>query len=437
MNQLPFEPVVCPRAVGRAREATQLGELIRDPVHGFIELEPYEVRLTKTEPFLRLSRLRQLGLTCYVWPGAEHTRLPHALGAMWLGSRAFDSLAKKGFPGRMGWSEEKTSVWRRTLRAACLLHDLGHPPFSHGTTEVMPARVTHEEMAAQIVETHSEIARCLEQADIQPGAVGDLIRPDGTQAPILLRDLVSGRANVDRMDWLLRDSLYCGVPYGQFDADWLLATLDWCDHPASQDAVLAIEHDGAHAAVGLVVARYFMIVQVYFHAVRRAYDIHLVEAMKHILPSGRYPTDISEFLKWDDDLAWRRLRCASSAGCDHATRVVDRRPYAKVYETPSHPDLGQLWRFHDLAAELRSRFPMVHFVEDRAQDVLSRDPGAPEFYVKQPGGVPKALADFFHLPDIMQGRIFAPEGPELDAVIAFCQDCFSDPTGGTHDGSAC
>ena len=142
--------------------------------------------------------------------------------------------------------------------------------------------------------------------------------------------------DADRMDYLLRDSYHAGVQYGRFDLRRLRGTIRAIPGTRDRAARLGISQGGAHAAEGLVLARYFMFTQVYFHKTRVAYDLHLRGALKELLPGGRFPSpagdQIDGFLRWDD---WRVLGLlAHGKGGEHGDRLARRNHYRRIYATP-------------------------------------------------------------------------------------------------------
>src|SRR5688572_4187862 len=179
-------------------------EVIRDPLWNNIRVDDVALRLIDTSVFQRLRYVRQLGLAHLVYPGATHTRFEHALGAYHLARRTVALLGERGLLGEVP-AEECTIV-----RAAALLHDVGHYPFSHALEEI--GAVHHEEVARPLI-TAGPVADVLrdEIASDAPERILDLIR--GTSASAL-QGLVSGSLDLDKIEYLKRDALMCGVPYG-------------------------------------------------------------------------------------------------------------------------------------------------------------------------------------------------------------------------------
>ena len=172
---------------------------IKDSVHDHIAVEGVAEDLLDTPPVQRLRRIRQLGTAELVYPSANHTRFEHSLGVYHLATRALDQL---GIGGRQA----------ERVRAAAVLHDVGHSPFSHNLEELVARRTgrMHDEID-DILES-GEVARVLALHDIDPGRVAGLVAGEGE-----LGQLVAGELDVDRMDYLVRDAHHTGVPYGTID----------------------------------------------------------------------------------------------------------------------------------------------------------------------------------------------------------------------------
>ena len=231
------------------------------------------------------------------------------------------------------------------VRLAALLHDVGHSPFSHASEELFPnqdggAKFVHEQYSAAIVrgplrdiiENH----KLNQNHDFKADNIAALLEGSaGARQGIFWRDLISGQMDADRMDYLLRDSHHTGVSYGRFDLHRLISSITAIPGTDGHPTRLGIEEGGWHAAEALVLARYFMFTQVYFHKTRVAYDIHIREAMKDLLPGGHFPKpidgELGEFLKWDD---WRVLGLLSEGkGGEHGGRLSERNHYRLVYQT--------------------------------------------------------------------------------------------------------
>src|SRR5919202_1877885 len=190
-------------------------EIIRDPLWNNIRVDRAAMRLVDASAFQRLRFVRQLGLAYLVYPGATHTRFEHALGTYHLARAALTLLAERGELREFG--AEACAV----VRAAALLHDVGHYPFSHALEEIGAPR--HEDVARPLV-TEGPVADLLRRrvAPDAPERVHALMRGE---SPSPLQGLISGSLDLDKLEYLKRDALMCGVPYGEIDVDRLTNSL--------------------------------------------------------------------------------------------------------------------------------------------------------------------------------------------------------------------
>ena len=201
------------------------GKVIRDPVHGLISLRPderYLLELIDTPEFQRLRRIRQLGVSNITYPGAEHTRFAHSLGVMSFTGRILDHLKARYRSHQEIFN--LIEVHERTIKAAALLHDTGHGPFSHMMERSFKSTASHEQRTVLIItDPASKVSQVLKNHGIDPDQVRAVI--DGTFPVHFLRDIVSSQLDADRMDYLLRDALMTGVEYGRYDAEWIIHAL--------------------------------------------------------------------------------------------------------------------------------------------------------------------------------------------------------------------
>lgn len=239
--------------------------ILRDPVHGLIAFEERRealiAPLLATREVQRLRRVRQLGLASLVFPGAEHSRFAHAVGAAFVMSRLLDRLERIGTKIRPEAMDDAI--------AAALLHDLGHGPFSHLYEDVLPRAKTHEEWTITILRDPStEIHRALERW--REGMSEDVIALlEGRSTSPVLSRAVSGTLDVDRMDYLLRDSLMTGVSYGLYDLDWLLEGLTVIEH-LGEPRIAILGRKGIPPIEAFFLGRHHMYQQVYHHKAVRA-----------------------------------------------------------------------------------------------------------------------------------------------------------------------
>jgi uncharacterized protein len=235
--------------------------IVRDPLWNNIPLDADALRLVDTAVFQRLRYVRQLGLAFLVYPGATHSRFEHALGTYHLAGRTLALLEERGELARLPADE------RAVVLAAALLHDVGHYPFSHALEEI--GATSHEEVARALI-TGGEVAAVLASTIGATAAarVHALITGESTSP---LQGLISGSIDLDKIEYLKRDALMCGVPYGEIDVDRLLHSLTMVSDPATGAPVVGLVEKGLAALESLLFAKYQMYRNVYWHhAVRSA-----------------------------------------------------------------------------------------------------------------------------------------------------------------------
>lgn len=351
----------------------------RCPIYGFIKLSDWEREIVSQPAFQRLRRIRQLAWTDYVYPGAMHTRFEHSLGAMHMATLLYDGVVERSkeiLVSELGYDDVGLRRDQTLVRLATLLHDVGHSPFSHAAEELFPAQSAaeggkhykHEHYSAAIVRRDFADVIKNNKANTNYGFtandVANLLegKPEARSA-LFWRDLISGQMDADRMDYLLRDSLHAGVEYGRYDWRRLSNTIRAVPGVEGRAPRLGVSEGGWHAAEGLILARYFMFTQVYFHKTRVAYDHHIRQALGELLPGGVFPkpvgSDLDKYLKWDD---WRVLGLiAQGKGGEGGSRLATRNHYRKVANTPETPtpeDLKRLkgWK-QKLGALLAAEIP--------------------------------------------------------------------------------
>ncbi|GIX16061.1 MAG: HD domain-containing protein [Rhodothalassiaceae bacterium] len=334
---------------------------IRDPIHVFVKLDAQERAVVDSRFFQRLRHIHQLALTYLVYPGATHKRFEHSLGVMELAGRVFDVITnpdnvtdeiRKQLDPLKNASEADRSRWRRTLRLAALCHDIGHLPFSHAAEkELLPEGWDHERLSYEVI-MHPDMQAIWREMSLYPEDIAKLAlgRKKGERLGLefspweeILSEIIVGDAfGVDRMDYLLRDSHHLGVAYGRFDHYRLIDTLRILPkrEQGSEDRppvpVLGVEEGGLQSAEALLLARYFMYSQVYFHPVRRIYDIHLKDFLTEWLPNGQFPTDLDKLVTLTDNEVLSGLLASARKGCRkghvHAKRIRERQHFKVLYE---------------------------------------------------------------------------------------------------------
>jgi HD superfamily phosphohydrolase len=236
-------------------------EVVRDPLWDNITLDEAALGLVDSAPFQRLRYVRQLGHAFLVYPGATHGRFEHALGAYHLTKQALAALEIRG--ELTGISEDD----RLAVTLAALLHDVGHYPFSHALEEAgFPSHEAQGEARLQSGVLHERLVAIGGVGF--PARVADLIR---TRSASPLQGLISGTLDLDKIDYLCRDSRMCGVPYGTVDVDRLLASITMVQAGPLGQRTLGVQEKGVSALESLLFAKYQMYRNVYWHhAVRSA-----------------------------------------------------------------------------------------------------------------------------------------------------------------------
>lgn len=281
-------------------------KVIKDPVHGYIEVEPLTARLLDSRSMQRLRHIKQLGFSYLVYPGANHSRFEHSLGTKHLA----------GIMSRhLGLNEES----RNLIVVTALLHDSGHGPFSHATEPFMKeiAGRGHEQIEHLIQD--DPIAGILEEHNLNPPEINRVLKGEHT-----LSSIIHGDLDVDRMDYLLRDAHYTGVPYGTVDAQRLI------QNTLLSDQGLILDESGINAAESLLIARTLMRPAVYIHHVTRIATSMLQRALLGLC-EGKGPSTIEKYLQMDDaSLMHEMLHSEDSVVAMLAERLYGRQLYKRV-----------------------------------------------------------------------------------------------------------
>lgn len=331
---------------------------IRDPVHGSIPINDSEIQILEHPFFQRLRNIKQLGFSEYVFPGATHTRYLHSIGVMNVSSLVFNSLFKNQ-------NDKEILRLKESLRLGCLLHDIGHAPLSHSTESVMPMvselklpsqffrqerQATHEDYTIKSIVDSSfteAFKGVTDEFGIDPKSIAELVigeSPDPSYFTIkgvnyfpLMHQLVSSEMDCDRMDYLLRDSYFCGVSYGKFDLDWIIDNLKICHEGGA--AYLGISERAISTFDDFLLSRFHMFMMVYFHY--RA--VCLEQMLQRYFDSCRteysIPSDIESYLEHDDSYLYRVLKKSSNIW---AQRIVMNNIPKKILETFGTVHLDQM-----------------------------------------------------------------------------------------------
>jgi len=338
---------------------------IRDVVYGFIFLDEQECAIIDHPIFQRLRRIKQLSLTDMVYPGATHTRFEHSIGVMQMASDMYDSIvsksAAKDILSSLSLGDIGIKRHSKIVRLAALLHDIGHAPFSHAGEDLMlplpkghkrykeneDRKYKHEDYSIEIIknvfkeliENHPINNSYSINVDEVTALLGDPAAR--LSAGLVWKELISGQLDADRADYLLRDSIHLGVSYGLYDRSRLVSCMTLARGETGA-SIIAVEDGGWYVAESLLIARYQMFAQVYFHKVRRIYDYHIYRACKEILSkekknNGCYPppNKLKDYLKYDDWLMNSKITTGKAGSCGDA--ILNREHYKCIYQTQIAP----------------------------------------------------------------------------------------------------
>lgn len=335
---------------------------IRDPIHGSIYYAEPEVAILDTAEYQRLRAIKQLGFSEMSFPGATHNRYLHSVGVAHMVGRVFDSIFRI-YP--FSKPSVKTRL-RQTVRLAALLHDVGHGPLSHTTETVMPQlselkikvydeeqkwgdaahtvmyknrRANHEDYTIKYV-TDSKIAETIEKnfSDIAPIYIACLIDkalhcPDdffvdnGVDFRPILSQLVSSEIDADRMDYLERDSYFCGTNYGKIDSHWLIQNMTF--HRVEDKLYLALNRRALYSFDDFLISRHHMHLMVYGHHKSIIYEEMLNRYLTSPDCTFKLPGNIDEYTLYNDYRLHEHLRSADNPW---AQRIAQRRPFKVLLE---------------------------------------------------------------------------------------------------------
>ena len=377
---------------------------LRDGVHGFIFFDSLEKQLIDSAPFQRLRSIHQLAMSYHVYPGATHKRFEHSLGVMEMASRIFDGIFDKRMDDKVHRQVEQKltskNYWRSVVRAAALLHDLGHLPFSHAAEQaLLPQGWNHERFTAEIIR-HSSIKDILHNNDppIRPEDVIDVAcdiegrtryEPGLALDPwkTMLNEIITGDTfGADRIDYLLRDARHAGVPYGNFDSALLIDGLRAVINPENGRVSIGLDSSAIHAAEALLLARFFMYTQVYFHKARRTYNIHLQEFLRAWLADGMFSSSWQALIQITDDEVLAGIREAAN-GEDEQRQILARRLTARQHFRTAYALLPSHKNKRPMIFQELSTYALERYGSDHVRvDTYSPKTDPNDFLVVTAGG---------------------------------------------------
>lgn len=369
--------------------------LIRDPVHHTIPISKDERRVIDHPLFQRLRRIKQTAFLHYIFPGATHDRFSHSIGAMHMVGLMFDQIADDFTMtfGPRAFQPNQKDFFRRLVRLAALLHDVGHGPFSHSLEKVSSSGKPLHPLRKEFLErsdipTHwidpkgpalkdAWLQRPAHHEEFSMALIARMADEDGRIAGLQAQDLaalisdwvpttdefnalnrlgpsgkwslrkalkalVSGELDADRMDYLLRDSHYTGVPYGQYDKEMLIGNLLWRPDPAGgNELVVALRRKALHAFEDFLISRYHMFLQLYSHKTTVGFDVVLENALAE-LPDFAIEASLDEYVNWSDD--WLLRKILENRSSRWGTQLADRIPLKHLF-TVQHENKDEFMKF--------------------------------------------------------------------------------------------
>lgn len=392
---------------------------LRDPIHQTVMFDADEKAVIDHPVFQRMRYVRQLGLSYLVYPGAAHDRFSHMLGAMHIAGRVWDNVVAVSGEVLGGmFSRADLAYFRKMLRFAALMHDVGHAPFSHASETLMPKfgtlevpkawyleweperQAAHEDYSVMLIAAlgrDPEIPLELYEAQDIASLLHHGVRPSsrwskryaGKKGAIhdLLSSLISGELDVDRMDYLLRDAYYTGVAYGLYDMDHLIRNLG----VALMDGrpTLTIDSTAMRAFEDFLLARYHMFLQVYHHKTTNGFDHFLKQAFAKREVRIHVPGSVEGYLQMRDSTYLEALFAAARDPKNvWAARFVQRRPAKRLF-TASGDRPGSRETLRKLRRAL-TKASVPHFAINSHQYLSKLDafrkkrkPGESRMYVRE------------------------------------------------------
>jgi len=321
-------------------------KLVKDPVHGYIVLDEDMLRIVDSTAFQRLRRISQLPFVYLVYPGARHSRFDHSLGCMHLA---------RMFGEKLGLDEYKLKV----LTIAGLVHDLGHTPYSHLLETLLREKgLTHEDMTLRILEEDNEVSSSIEKCGVSVKDVESILEKRDP-----LGSIISGPVDVDKLDFLLRDSYFTGAFYGVIDIARIIYTSRLID------GRVALSTRALGVLEELAIARYQSFMNIYFHHTVRAVQTMFLRGVRMLRDILDFPRmSIEEYLGHDDFTVWCLMHQ------NEETREIVRKIEKRIL-----PKVAYEYRVY----ERREHLELIRNAEaiKNIEELIAREAGVPHEYV--------------------------------------------------------
>ncbi len=302
---------------------------IMDPIHNFIDISEYLViqQLIDTPHFQRLRRLYQLGITSSVYPNATHSRFAHSIGVMHVFLILFDSVTKKS-----NLKKTRIELLRPVGAVAALLHDIGHGPFSHASEKFLEdGKFNHESLTQDIIRK-PPIADILKNNNIMPELICDILRHQVSGDLSFVSQLISSQLDADRLDYLMRDALFTGVPYGNIDIHRIANTLSIWDkaEPERLKNMVVVSQKGIEAVESYLLGRYHMYRGVYYHKTVRCIENILKKIFERVLNLSKENNEMMDIIK--------RIGIMKKMTPETILTLDDHVCYSLIHEWCNFPD---------------------------------------------------------------------------------------------------
>lgn len=284
-------------------------KLIKDPIHGYIQINEEERRIIDSAPFQRLRRICQLPFANLVYPGANHTRFSHSLGCFYIAGEIVEKLKLEEYN-------------KKVVKIAALLHDIGHPPFSHLCEQFLfEYKTNHEEMTKKIISENEELASAIEKSGVSIKDVIAILEGKKPESSI-----VTGPIDSDKLDFLIRDSYYTGASYGIIDIKRLIHMMKLIGNK------IAINIRALGVVEEFALARLQSFINIYYHHAVRAAQLLFVSAIKKEGIKNLLSLEIEDYLNEDDYTLWCKLKNSKKA-LPYVKRIEKRLLPKMAFET--------------------------------------------------------------------------------------------------------